>query len=90
LTDDYKQAMKDVINLLMIQHEAAKGSHNYWQVAANLIQAEQPAQRTWVGLTDEEISSLWDGHTVLVFGKTGINPIVFARAIEAKLKEKNT
>ena len=34
-------------------------------------------------LTDEEISSLWDGHTVPVFGKTGINPIVFARAIEA-------
>jgi hypothetical protein len=36
-----------------------------------------------VGLTDEEISDLWDGHTVPVFGKTGINPIVFARAIEA-------
>jgi hypothetical protein len=40
-------------------------------------------------LTDEEISNLWDGHTVPVFGKTGINPIVFARAIEAKLREKN-
>ena len=36
----YKQAMKDVINLLMVQHEAAKDSHNYWQVAANLIKAE--------------------------------------------------
>ena len=46
-------------------------------------------QRTWVGLTDEEIRSLWDGHVVPVFGKNGINPIVFARAIEAKLKEKN-
>ena len=34
-------------------------------------------------LTDEQISKLWDGHTVPVFGKTGINPIVFARAIEA-------
>jgi hypothetical protein len=34
-------------------------------------------------LTDEQISSLWDDHTVPVFGKTGINPIVFARAIEA-------
>jgi hypothetical protein len=33
-------------------------------------------------LTDKEISDLWDGHTVPVFGKTGINPIVFARAIE--------
>ena len=34
-------------------------------------------------LTDEQISDLWDGHAVPVFGKTGINPIVFARAIEA-------
>jgi hypothetical protein len=33
-------------------------------------------------LTDEEISSLWDSHIVPVFGKNGINPIVFARAIE--------
>jgi hypothetical protein len=29
-----------IVNLLMIQHEAANGSHNYWHVAANLIQAE--------------------------------------------------
>ena len=41
---------------------------------------EQPAQRTWAGLTDEEIDDLdWDGH-----------PVNFAQAIEAKLKEKNT
>jgi hypothetical protein len=48
------------------------------------------APRKWQGLTDEEIGSLWDGHVVPVFGKNGINPIVFARAIEAKLREKNT
>lgn len=29
-----------IVNLLMIQHEAAKGAHNYWHVAANLIKAE--------------------------------------------------
>lgn len=29
-----------IVNLLMIQHEAAKGVHNYWHVAANLIQAD--------------------------------------------------
>ena len=29
-----------IVNLLMLQHEAAKGAHNYWQVAANLIQAD--------------------------------------------------
>ncbi len=31
---------KRIVNLLMIQHEAAKGAHNYWHVAANLIQAD--------------------------------------------------
>jgi hypothetical protein len=52
------------------------------------LYASPPAQRK--PLTEEEINSLWDGHVVPVFGKNGINPIVFARAIEAKLKEKNT
>ena len=50
------------------------------------------AQRTWVGLTDEEISKMpsWiyspdqDGMTA----EEGLE--VFARAIEAKLREKNT
>ena len=36
-----------------------------------------------VALTDEQIGNLWDGHVVPMFGKNGINPIVFARAIEA-------
>lgn len=35
----------------------------------------------------EQISSIWDAHTVPVFGKTGINPIVFARAIEAEVRK---
>jgi hypothetical protein len=48
-----------------------------------------PPQREWQGLTDEEASQIWDGHIVPVFGKNGINPVVFARAIEAKLKAKN-
>ena len=38
-------------------------------------------QRTWVGLTDEEISELSKGHIVRS---------TYARAIEAKLKDKNT
>ncbi len=29
-----------IVNLLMMQHEAAKGAHNYWHVAANLVQAD--------------------------------------------------
>jgi hypothetical protein len=40
-----------------------------------------PPQRTWVGLTDEEISESSKGHMT----RNG-----FARTIEAKLKEKNT
>jgi len=37
----YKQAIKDAVAMLMIQHEAAKGSHNYWHVAAQLVQKEE-------------------------------------------------
>jgi hypothetical protein len=40
-----------------------------------------PAQRTWVGLTDIEIQEIWFTH---------LNRNSQARAIEAKLKEKNT
>ena len=40
-----------------------------------------PPQRTWVELTDEEISELSKGHIVRS---------TYARAIEAKLKERNT
>ena len=39
-----------------------------------------PPQRTWVGLTDDEISASSKGH---------MTRIGFARAVEAKLKEKN-
>jgi hypothetical protein len=46
---------------------------------------EEKFEREWVGLTDEEIDYIW-----------GISPgdyedkFAFPRAIEAKLKEKNT
>ena len=46
--DGYKQGWEDgvmaerqrIVNLLMIQHDAANGAHNYWHVAAQLIQAD--------------------------------------------------
>jgi len=44
-----------------------------------------PAQRTWVGLTDEEINKIrWD------WVDSAGDYTNFANAIEAKLKEKNT
>jgi hypothetical protein len=42
--------------------------------------------RPWVGLTDEEILKFQD----IVPNTLGYDLIEFARAIEAKLKEKNT
>lgn len=68
------------------------------EVAIREALAKQPAQRTWVGLTDEEIAEQdwhlsadrtyeqWTLQEQLVV--CGVKD--FARAIEAKLKEKNT
>jgi len=43
---------------------------------------------TWVGLTDEEIDALADLHGTVNWAVMSYAP--FTRAIEAKLKEKNT
>ena len=53
---------------------------------ARTTQFQQP-QRTWVGLTDKEIRLQWSE-----FWEAECHPwaIDFAKAIEAKLKEKNT
>ena len=55
---------------------------------ANIKLSMQP-QRTWVGLTDEEI---WETVSRIVTSDSDVNPyakLADARAIEAKLKEKN-
>ena len=44
-----------------------------------------PPQREWQGLTLDEIFDVWRES----YGKNGVATDVFARAIEAKLKEKN-
>ena len=51
----------------------------------------EPAQRPWQGLTDEEVLSEAKRFALgLSFPFNGITtPEMFARAIEAKLKEKN-
>ena len=46
--------------------------------------AEAEAKRMWVGLTDDEI---WSNGSRLSLSERGIRE--FARAIEARLKEKN-
>jgi len=46
------------------------------------------APRQWVGLTEEEAMQTWDGIIKYAPGEVRVKD--FARAIEAKLKEKNT
>ncbi len=51
---------------------------------AELVRVDERAKREWVGLTEEETIDL------LPVGDWEIEPtLVFAKAIEAKLKEKN-
>ena len=50
-------------------------------VNASIPLFEYPPEKEWVGLTDEEIKNSMQGHNTQVD---------FARAIEAKLKEKNS
>jgi hypothetical protein len=47
--------------------------------------------RKWVGLTDEEVRDLWSwSMTSEAERSANTQQHAFARAIEAKLKEKNT
>ena len=52
----------------------------------------QPVQRTWVGLTDEEIAQGYEttGHYQTLRPQDKFAVYALARSIEAKLKEKNT
>jgi hypothetical protein len=52
-------------------------------------------QRTWVGLTDDEIEHAFKTNSVMVdngnaYMVAGLRAVNIAQAIEAKLKEKNT
>jgi len=48
-----------------------------------------PLQRPWIGLTDEEIDKIRNT-PMSVEGGVGFSIYLYARAIERKLKEKNT
>jgi hypothetical protein len=61
--------------------------NNWTSVKENLRKALAQPKREWVGLTDDDIAQLMFKCDVIVTGPTQFD---FARAIEDKLKEKNT
>ena len=67
MTDDYKRGYADAMN---------------WKVQ-NHLEHLPPAQREWVGLTDEEIMETLG---IVSYDTMALD---YARRIEAKLKEKN-
>ena len=87
--------MKTVIEMA---REAGKfeGEADAWNTAplveylgrfAALVRADEREQRPWVGLTDEEVLKIIDAE--IGFNSCWGPEEAFARAIEAKLKEKN-
>jgi hypothetical protein len=57
----------------------------------NYVINQQIKAAEWVGLTDEEIFSILENlQTIYNRPPTEDSRIIFAQAIEAKLKEKNT
>ena len=83
---------------LMVMRGNALGGAKDWRVNVGLVKQDgdlglytTSPQRTWVGLTDKElnvIGSQW--HFNLLDDKDKTDLFEFARAIESKLKEKNT
>jgi len=81
---------KDEPVATVISESGANVTHSWWHEPALAIGTKlyTSPQRTWVGLTDEEQSFVYDQVKQIVGGKPFW--VKFADAIEAKLKEKNT
>jgi len=78
------------------EHEPLVWMNKYGHVAS--FQNEEykdpldtaPPKREWVGLTDEEVNDCIKSPNRNLFARDGTTSQRIARAIEAKLKEKNT
>jgi hypothetical protein len=92
------QSLPVAVVELVTQALRAMPDGTWWQQEPQLeIRAIRPVvngQRLYTAapqpteLTDSELSAIWDEHIIPVFGKNGINPIVFARAVLAAQKAK--
>jgi hypothetical protein len=75
-----KTILVQILALIQTDCKQSWGKHNLIEVIKEAL--AQPAQREWVGLTDDELADLWY--------KESLDWMEFARAHEAALKEKNT
>ena len=73
------QEIKEIANDTGVHAERGYNLKNF----ANRIVELDRQQRPWVGLTDEERRAVWDSCERQT-------PTTYVKAIEAKLKEKNT
>ena len=67
------------------QYKKEEEAQNWLDWMEELAEKEEESQRTWVGLTDEEI---WQIATDSTIGGD-LHADKFAKAIESKLKERN-
>jgi hypothetical protein len=91
---------RDISFMRTVRNEGATGWHTNLGLAPKEGDAPLHEGREWVGLTDEEINAIQYSEDTRVDyvlydeGDYGMDidifPEKFARAIEAKLKEKNT
>jgi hypothetical protein len=84
---DKYMTLKEKVNLAMNWFDSGQEDRAEFQTLMESILA-QPPQRTWVGLSDDEVESYWDWEDFQTgAGRSTILEMV--RDIEAKLKEKN-
>jgi|Laugrespbdmm15sd_2_1035082.scaffolds.fasta_scaffold62419_2 hypothetical protein len=88
-----KQAIAELENQEPVCNKDPQGCWNVrcqlGKMCKNTPSAAQPAQRTWVGLTDEEIWEAYMESPVELDCSTD-ELYALSRTVEAKLKEKNT
>ena len=88
-----RHLIEDLISAMEYHVEQTRPIHSTTVAlqAAREALKSPPAQRPWVGLTDEEVGQVLDDPNVAEAhqGHWRVLPFAFARAIEAKLRSKN-
>ena len=84
LAEKREPKFRDAPETWLAKHEVKRDNFNNTEPLTEVI----PPQRTWVGLTDEERNKLW--REVVGWGDPSHDDEDLMKAIEAKLKEKNT